>query len=71
MNYLIYFTNCLQLVIGNILQTRRHKVIFVNPENSFELSLNREQILSGLEIEDLIVTSIVQQHSEFISNSKY
>lgn len=46
-------------------------MIFVNPENSFELTLNRDQILNGLEIEDLIVTSIVQQHSEFISNSNY
>lgn len=46
-------------------------MIFVNPENSFELILNRDQILSGLEIEDLIVSNIIQQHSDFISSSNY
>ncbi|GJQ82054.1 putative DNA / pantothenate metabolism flavoprotein [Trypoxylus dichotomus] len=43
-----------KLVIGNLLQTRRQKVVFVTPESSYEVSLSREQMINGMEIEDLI-----------------
>lgn len=51
----IYF----QLVIANILQTRKNRVIFVTPTTSYEVVLTREQALSGLEIEEPIVADVV------------
>ncbi|XP_018578244.1 phosphopantothenate--cysteine ligase [Anoplophora glabripennis] len=60
-----------KLVIGNMLQTRRTKVVFVTSDNSYEVVLSREQILSGMEIEDTIVSNIVLNHTEFMKNHKY
>ncbi|XP_066248649.1 phosphopantothenate--cysteine ligase [Euwallacea similis] len=60
-----------KLVIGNILQTRRHRVIFVTPEDNYELILSREQVLSGMEIEEIIVSSVVANHLDYIKNQKY
>lgn len=48
-----------QLVIANILQTRKNRVIFVTPTTSYEVVLTREQALSGLEIEEPIVADVV------------
>lgn len=55
----------LQLVIGNMLQTRRQRVVFVTKDNSYDVSLTREQMLNGMEIEDLIVSNVVINHSDF------
>ncbi|KRT82949.1 hypothetical protein AMK59_3292 [Oryctes borbonicus] len=60
-----------KLVIGNLLQTRRQKVVFVTPESSYEVSLSREQMINGIEIEDLIVCNVVLNHSNFIASFKY
>lgn len=57
-----------KLVIGNILQTRRTRVTFVTPDSSFEVVLTREQMLSGMEIEDVIVQNIVAHHTDFLKN---
>lgn len=59
------------MVIGNILQTRRNRVVFVMPANNYEVVLSREQILNGMEIEDPIVVDVVACHSDFISTHKY
>ncbi|XP_022919672.1 phosphopantothenate--cysteine ligase [Onthophagus taurus] len=60
-----------KLVIGNILQTRRQKVVFVTPESSYEVSLTRDQMMNAMEIEDLIVSNIVIGHSDYIGSFKY
>ncbi|XP_044761954.1 phosphopantothenate--cysteine ligase [Coccinella septempunctata] len=57
-----------KLVIGNMLQSRRQKVVFVTQENSYELVLTREQMLNGLEIEDLIVSNCIASHDQFVSS---
>ncbi|KAH8337402.1 hypothetical protein KR059_009083 [Drosophila kikkawai] len=59
-----------KLVIANVLQTRKHRVVFVTPTDSYELHLSREQTLQGLEIEEPIVADVVQKHGEFISNAQ-
>ncbi|KAH8243066.1 hypothetical protein KR032_004290 [Drosophila birchii] len=59
-----------KLVIANVLQTRKHRVVFVTPTDSYELHLTREQTLQGLEIEEPIVADVVQKHGEFISNAQ-
>ncbi|KAI8115283.1 hypothetical protein CVS40_12468 [Lucilia cuprina] len=57
-----------KLVIANILQTRKHRVVFVTPTTSYEVHLSREQALQGLEIEEPIVADVVQKHGEFINS---
>lgn len=54
-----------------MLQTRRQRVVFVTPDSSYEVVLPREQMLSGMEIEDLIVSNVIANHSDFISQHKY
>ncbi|KAG5674004.1 hypothetical protein PVAND_003997 [Polypedilum vanderplanki] len=54
-----------KLVIANILQTRRNRVVFVTPTSSEEIILTKEQALSGLEIEEPIVCEIIKRHEEF------
>lgn len=51
-----------QLVIANVLQTRKNRVVFVTPSNSYEVHLTREQTLQGLEIEELIVADVVSMN---------
>nr|CAH7731924.1 unnamed protein product [Callosobruchus chinensis] len=60
-----------KLVIANLLQTRRHRVVFVTIDSSFEIVLTREQLLSGIEIEDVIVSNVVLQHTDFIQHDQY
>lgn len=67
----MFIINFLQLVIGNMLQTRRQRVVFVTSESTCEISLTREQMHSGIEIEDLIVSNVIISHSNFISTHKY
>lgn len=47
------------LVIANLMQTRKHRVIFVTPDTSYEVVLSKEQAHSGLEIEEPIVADVV------------
>lgn len=45
-------------------------MVFVTPENNYEVVLTREQILNGMEIEDKIVENVVENHSDFIEMCK-
>lgn len=56
-------------MIGNILQTRKQRVVFVTPEESYEINLTREQIHHGIEIEDPIVQNIVDRHTEILNEN--
>lgn len=58
-----------QLVIGNLLQTRKQKVIFVNSgeDEPVEYSITPEQEASGYEIENIIIPKVIEAHSEWIS----
>lgn len=55
-----------QLVIANILQTRKQQVIIVSKETDYVLSLTNEQLDNGDEIEQLIVSDLVDKHLKFI-----
>ena len=48
------------LVIGNILSTRKRKVILVTKERSEEILMDDEEVKSGLEIEEKIVKKIAE-----------
>lgn len=52
----------LQLVIANMLQTRKSRVIMVLPTTSYEITLSREEALIGGEIEEKIVSDIVSSN---------
>jgi phosphopantothenate---cysteine ligase (ATP) len=54
-----------RLVIANILQTRRHRVVLVSPTASHEILLTKDQAHSGLEIEEPIVAEVTRRHEEF------
>lgn len=54
------------LVIGNMLQTRRTRVIFVSPDSEEEVKLSEEQIINGIEVEKEIVGKVVEEHRKFI-----
>uniref|UniRef100_A0A1I7XXX7 DFP domain-containing protein n=1 Tax=Steinernema glaseri TaxID=37863 RepID=A0A1I7XXX7_9BILA len=55
-----------QLVIGNILSTRKHKVVFVTPDTVTPLELSEDQIAKGVEIEELIVEDLHSRHDAFL-----
>lgn len=53
------------LVIANMLETRRKQVVLVSPTTSTEINLTNEQVRSGLEIEQVIVEEICIRHQEY------
>ena len=56
-------------MIGNILQTRKHRVVLVFPSTSIEISLSSEEIDNGIEIESKIVSEIVKMHEDFMKGT--
>lgn len=48
------------------MQTRKQQVIIVSKETDYILSLTNEQLNVGDEIEQLIVSDIVEKHTKFI-----
>lgn len=57
-----------KLVIANILQTRRHRVVLVSATHSQEITISKDQIHNGLEIEEPIVEVLTKKHEEFCNN---
>lgn len=57
------------LVIGNLLHTRRHQVIFVTADNEYDLKLSAEDINSAQEIEKKIIDNVVKRHNVFVGDS--
>lgn len=54
-----------KLVIANILQSRKHRVVMVDPTSSQEITLSKEQAHSGLEIEEPIVSEVAKRHEDY------
>lgn len=57
-----------KLVIANMLQTRKNRVIFVTPTTHYEINLTRDQSLNGQEIEERIVDDVVSRISAWKLN---
>lgn len=55
-----------QLVIANMLQTRKQQVTIVSHEDDYIISLTDEQLNRGEEIERLIVNDLIDRHQNFI-----
>lgn len=54
------------LVIGNILQTRRNKVTFVTLDDHYEINLSPDDMKPGKEIEELIVLKVIDMHFKYL-----
>lgn len=59
-----------QLVIGNLLQTRKKKVVFVTPAGERWIELSPEQVHDNVDIESIIVPEIIKLHSQWIDSRK-
>ncbi|CAB3402569.1 unnamed protein product [Caenorhabditis bovis] len=59
-----------QLVIANILESRKYRVIFVRPQNEDgeEITVSEEELKAGCEIEEKIINRVKTLHDYFISN---
>ncbi|KAK9354628.1 DNA/pantothenate metabolism flavoprotein [Lipomyces doorenjongii] len=59
-----------QLVIGNLLQTRKKEVVFVEPDAPAHwIRLTPAQEAAGIDIESLIIPAIVKRHTVWIKES--
>ncbi|TPX69655.1 phosphopantothenate---cysteine ligase (CTP) [Spizellomyces sp. 'palustris'] len=59
-----------QLVIGNILTTRKKVVTFVTTKEDTKLELTDEELRSGVEIEERIIPELIRRHEEWIIQTK-
>ncbi|GAB1609413.1 phosphopantothenate--cysteine ligase-like [Argonauta hians] len=55
-----------QLVIANLLETRKEEVIFVCKESTKVISLSKESLSQGVEIEELIVKELIARHDKML-----
>ncbi|XP_025909451.1 phosphopantothenate--cysteine ligase, partial [Nothoprocta perdicaria] len=55
-----------QVVVANILESRRTSVIIVTKDTETPLSLSEEEIAQGMEIEEKIVNHLQERHTAFI-----
>ncbi|XP_043356038.1 phosphopantothenate--cysteine ligase isoform X2 [Dermochelys coriacea] len=55
-----------QVVIANVLDSRRTSVLLVTKDSETKLSLSNEEIVQGVEIEEKIVSHLQSQHTAFI-----
>lgn len=67
--YSIWYDNCvLQLVIGNVLVTRKVEVVLVSGEGEKYIRLSDKQQAEGVEIEAELVAAVVHSHRAFINS---
>lgn len=57
------------MVIGNVLQTRKQRVVLVMPNTTNEIQLSSEEIEAGLEIESKIVADLAERHNLFMKGA--
>ncbi|XP_046682472.1 phosphopantothenate--cysteine ligase [Homalodisca vitripennis] len=57
-----------KLVIGNMLNTRKHQVTIVEPETHYNITLTDVEISSGAEIEEKIVNDLLQRHENILAH---
>ncbi|PRT56173.1 Phosphopantothenate--cysteine ligase CAB2 [Wickerhamiella sorbophila] len=57
-----------QLVIGNLLQTRKHEVVFVTEKDAVPVRLSQDQIDDAVEIESVFIPKVIHRHSDYIDS---
>jgi len=58
-----------QLVVANILETRKQVVVIVTRDSEEEIRMTEEQLSSGLEIEEPLIKKLLQYHEAKISDT--
>ncbi|XP_043509713.1 phosphopantothenate--cysteine ligase [Frieseomelitta varia] len=58
------------LVIANMLQTRKQQVTIVSQEDNYVISLTNDQLNKGEEIEQSIVSVLIDKHQTFIQSTE-
>ena len=53
--------------MGNDLATRKHEVVFVQPETEEWVRITEEQVSEGFEIEEEIVARLIKLHDVHIA----
>ena len=56
-----------QVVVGNILETRKSEVMIVTSNEVMPIKLDQNEQKNGLEIERKIIEDLVQRHTSFMS----
>lgn len=64
-----YLLFVLQLVVANVLDTRKKEVILVTKDKEELLALSDEEEHRGMEIEEKLTRKIADLHLDFYSNS--
>jgi hypothetical protein len=65
------FSCAVQMVIGNILHTRKQRVVLVMPDTTNEILLSSEEMEAGIEIESKIVANLAERHNLFMTGTSY
>ncbi len=63
-----YSCSKLQVVIANLLDTRKFEVVLVTRKSQQTIKMTSEDLNAGLEIEENIVKELVDRHSQFCSS---
>ena len=58
-----------QIVIGNLLTTRKLEVIFITKDSEFEIKLTEQEVNNDVEIESKIIPELIKRHDEWIKNA--
>ncbi|KAF3689999.1 Phosphopantothenate--cysteine ligase [Channa argus] len=58
-----------QVVVANVLESRRGYVVVVTPETQAEVTLTEEDLRNDIEIEERIVSTLTSAHNKFITQS--
>lgn len=58
-----------KMVIGNILNTRKYKVLIITQDGEKEILLSPEEDSAGVEIESKIVAVVAEKHSAYIKST--
>ncbi|KAG7193407.1 uncharacterized protein KQ657_000825 [Scheffersomyces spartinae] len=59
-----------QLVIGNLLQTRKKEVVFVTLKDENWVRLTEEQIGKNVEIESIMIPKVIEAHDQWIKSKQ-
>lgn len=57
-----------KMVIGNLLQTRKHHVVIITENEEYDIILSEEEKLQNVEIESKIVKELSKKHDLFLSS---
>ncbi|CAI2174967.1 19637_t:CDS:2 [Funneliformis geosporum] len=59
-----------QIVIGNLLTTRKLEVVFITKDSEFKIKLTEHEVKNEIEIESKIIPELVIRHDEWIKNAE-